>query len=147
MHEVRKKGYTLGASGRVRELRMIKFRKTQAEDIPMLKEWIANDPPHKHIAPVFFIDHSVSCYAVEDSMGPVMFVRQERSGESAVIHVQFMPMDRKRVALALKQGYPLVAADAKKRGFRYVRFESASPALARFLMKHSKFRMELIAEL
>lgn len=88
----------------------------------------------------------VSCYTIEDEAGPVIFVRQEGAGQDTRLHTQF-PQDAKRVAKALEEAYPLVAEDAKRRGFRSVRFESGSIALVRFMFQHFGFHADLIDEL
>jgi len=88
----------------------------------------------------------VSCYAVEDELGPLIFVRQETSGEDTVLHLQFANCGRKKIFNALREGYPLVAEDARQRGFKRVRFTSQSPALIRTMLEMG-FHAELIAEL
>jgi hypothetical protein len=128
---------------------MIKFRRTEPEDVLTITNWIAQDPRHAHIDADFFLcsGKGVSCYAVEGETGPLMFVRQEATDEEVTtLHIQFAPSDRKRIVEAMREGYPLVAADAKMRGFKRVRFESHSPALVRTMLEMG-FRAEMTAEL
>jgi hypothetical protein len=126
---------------------MIRFRKTVPEDLLKISDWIAQDEGHKGIDPSFFTasGKGISCYAIEDEQGAVIFVRQEALGQLTQLHTQF-PADRKRVARALKEAYPLVANDARERGFKVVRFESCSLALIRFMLSFG-FKAALIAEL
>lgn len=127
---------------------MIRFRRTVPEDMLTISAWISQDEEHQGIDPMFFATTTpgVSCYAVEADGQDVMFVRQEREGETIILHIQFSPFDRRRIAAALREGYPLVAADAKERGFKRVRFESKSKALVRTMLDLG-FRAELIADL
>lgn len=127
---------------------MIEFRKTLPEDILLITEWLALDEKHKHIPPSFFTEEGpfISCYALEDAEGVVIFVRQESLGQDMRLHTQFSP-DTKRVAKALEQAYPLVLEDARQRGFRSVRFETTSIALVRFMFHHFKAQADLITEL
>jgi hypothetical protein len=128
---------------------VIQFRRTVAEDVVTIASWIMQDPRHQHIDAEFFLcsGKGISCYAVESDVGPVMFVRQEADdAEVTTLHIQFAPSDRKRIVEAMREGYPLVAADAKMRGFKRVRFDSASPALVRTMLEMG-FRAELVAEL
>jgi len=127
---------------------VITFRRTLPEDLLLITEWISQDAAHKHIRASFFTAEGpfLSCYTIEDEQGPVIFVRQETAGQDTRLHTQF-PQDAKRVAKALEEAYPLVASDAKERGFRSVRFETGSIALVRFMFQHFEFRADLIDEL
>ena len=127
---------------------MISFRRTEPGDLLRITDWIAQDEPHADMDASFFTADGplVSCYTIEDETGPVIFVRQEGCGEYTRLHTQF-PQDRKRVVKALEEAYPLVAEDAKQRGFKTLRFESGSIALIRFMLQHFGFRADLIAEL
>ena len=127
------------------------FRKTVPEDILTIAEWIQRDPPHREINPSFFCleGEGVSCYAIEDDKGPVIFVRQETEGQSTRLHTQF-PFGlgtRKRIANVLSEAYPLVREDAAKRGFKSIRFETKSLALMKFMMHGFTFRADLIDDL
>jgi hypothetical protein len=126
---------------------MIRFRKTVEDDAAILATWIAQDPYHRHIEPLFFMERTpgVSCYVVEDQAGPVMFVRQETEGENIRLHVQF-PMGRRRVREAVREAYPLWANDAKARGFRQIRFELESSALIKLMLGFG-YRAELVTDL
>jgi hypothetical protein len=127
---------------------MVIFRKTEPEDILMLTVWIAADPPHRQIPTSFFTEYreGVATYVIEDTKGPVIFVRQEVEGENTRLHTQFPPTSRKRIVKALEEAYPLVAADAKRKGFKTVRFETHSVALARVMFAMG-FKAEMIADL
>ena len=128
---------------------MIVFRQAEPEDILMLTVWIEADRVHRdRIKPEFFTERTtnISCYAIQDDKGPVIFVRQEKEGDAFRLHTQFPPTSRRRIVKALEQAYPLVAADAKRRGYREIHFETGSIALARVMFAMG-FRAELIATL
>jgi hypothetical protein len=128
---------------------MVNFRATTQADKPVIGTWIASDPAHRdRMDSSFFADGEgkASVYCIGDEQGPVMFVRQEVEGESTRLHTQFPPDApgiRKRVAEALHEAYPVVAADAKSRGFKQVVFESESPALIRYMIGTFGFTAEL----
>jgi hypothetical protein len=127
---------------------MIHFRPTRPEDFATIKQWVEADPGHADLDPLFWATNSPStyCFAVGDDAGELMFVKGDAEGETLWLHIQFAPFDRKRIAAALHSGYPLLAAEAKTRGFRIVRFKSVSPALIRAVIGLG-FRAELVAEL
>lgn len=128
---------------------MIKFRRTVPEDLLTIERWIELDDAHRGTDAGFWIvtARGISCYAVEDEQGPLIFVRQEAaSSEETVLHLQFANCGRKKIFNALREGYPLVAEDARQRGFKRVRFDSTSPALIRTMLEMG-FRAQLIADL
>jgi hypothetical protein len=128
---------------------MISFRRTVPEDLLTIERWIEADEAHRGTDANFWIATAkgISCYGIEDEQGPLIFVRQEAVTETTVLlHVQFANCGRKKIFNALRESYPLVAEDARRRGFKFVRFESQSPALIRTMMDMG-FRAELIAEL
>ena len=127
---------------------MIHFRRTQAEDIPTIANWIEKNEEHKGIDPLFFETTipGISCYVVEVDGTDVMFVREEAGRETITLHIEFSPFDLRAVAKGLREGYPLVLNDARQRGFKRIRFESKSKALVRTMLDLG-FRAELIADL
>lgn len=128
---------------------MISFRRTVPEDLLTIERWIELDDAHKGMDGNFWIATSkgISCFAISDDEGPLIFVREEMmSAETIVLHVQFANCGRKKIFNALRESYPLVAEDAKQRGFTSIRFESQSPALIRTMLDMG-FRAELVADL
>jgi hypothetical protein len=127
---------------------LIHFRRTVADDLLTISGWIQADPGHLNDDVNFWLNTGpgVSCYALGDETGVVMFVRQETEGANSRLHVQFAPFDRKRIVRVLREGYPLVAQDAKDRGFHRIVFSSESPALIRTMLEMG-FKAELAAEL
>jgi hypothetical protein len=128
---------------------LIKFRRTVPEDLPTIERFVELDPAHKGTDASFWITtgKGISCYVIEDGQGPIIFVRQEATSEEVTtLHTQFANCGRKKIFSALKEAYPLVANDARERGFKKVGFESASPALIRTMLDMG-FRAELIADL
>jgi hypothetical protein len=127
---------------------MISFRRTVPEDLLAIERAVELDKAHRGMDANFWTATAkgISCYVVEDEQGPLIFVRQEALVETTVLHLQFVNCSRKKIFSALREGYPLVAEDARQRGFKFVRFESQSPALIRTMMDLG-FRAELVAEL
>ena len=121
---------------------MAKFRPVTLEDWPEVQAWIDADPGHAgKMDAGFFLTpgRCYSLYAVGDELGTVMYIRQENSGPYRMrAHIQFGP-DRKRVMRAFREGFPLVADDARKRGFRSILFDSSSPALVKWMLMEFKF--------
>jgi hypothetical protein len=128
---------------------MIEMRMTGPEDLKLIAEWMEKDPDHKGGQWEFFTERrkGVSTYVIEDEKGPVIFVRQEHeTDETTRLHTQFPPDSHKRVANALREAYPIVAADAKQRGYSKIRFESGSIALVRFMFRFG-FRADMVADI
>jgi hypothetical protein len=129
---------------------MITFRRSVPEDRERIERWIELDERHNGMPADFWlqtIEGAVSCYMVEDENGPIIAVRQEvTTEETTTLHLQFANCGRKKIVRALAEGYPLVAEDARQRGFKRIFFRSLSPALVRTMMGMG-FRAELIAEL
>lgn len=131
---------------------MIRFRRTEPLDTTTIAGWIARDPDHRGVDPSFFVGSGTapgafSCYTIEDDQGPLMFVRQESDGENTRLHTQFPPVSGKRIVRGLLEAYPPVAEEARKRGFKKVRWESGSAALVKFMMNKFGLRAELYDEL
>jgi hypothetical protein len=128
---------------------MVTFRAIVPEDALLLADWLRVDELHKEIPAGFFMEHDpergTSCFAIEDEEGPVIFARQEVEGEAIRLHAEF-PQGRKRVARALLEAYPIVAADLKNRGFKFVRFDLQNAALVKIMIR-AGFRAELVADL
>ena len=129
---------------------MILFRRTEPSDLLMLSDWIVNDPFHREkLTPEFFLTtgEGVSCYTVEDAEGPVAFMREEVERDAARLHAQFQfPEKRKRLTVAIEEGFPIIFTEAKARGFRQLRFEVDSLALIKAMLRFG-FRADLISDL
>jgi hypothetical protein len=131
---------------------LVTFRRTEPSDTVTIAGWIARDPDHRGVDPSFFVGSGTapgafSCYTIEDDEGPVIFVRQESDGEDTRLHTQFPPVSGKRVVRALSDAYPSVAEEARKRGFKRIRWESGSIALVRFMLSKFTLRAELYHDL
>ena len=123
---------------------MAKFRSVSEADRPEEEAWIAADDSHRGqmTADKFLVPGSTyALYAVGDEQGTVMYVKQQAEGSKTRMHIQFGP-DRRRVMNVMREGFPVVASDAKGRGFTGVVFYSYSPALVKFAMKEFGFRAD-----
>jgi hypothetical protein len=115
----------------------------------MIEEWIAKDPDHRgRVGSQYLLDGQgkASVYVIEDSEGPIMFVRQESEGNTTRLHTQFPPKDHRRIVEALNEAFPIVSLDARDRGFKEIVFESNSMALIRYMSRFG-FRFECRAVL
>lgn len=125
---------------------MVKFRPITEADIPEIGTWILAEPDHAERMDASFYtqrrDGSVS-FAIDDEQGTVMYVRQDAEPDFRLrLHTDFPPNSKQRVAQALAEAYPLVAEDAKLRGFKEIIFDSASVPLTRFMTRFG-FKAEL----
>ena len=128
---------------------MVKFRAVSESDRPEIEAWIAADDSHRGqmTADKFLVPgKTYALYAVGDDQGTVMYVKQEAEGSKTRMHIQFCP-DRRRAMNTMREGFPIVASDAKERGFTGVVFYSHSPALVKFVMKEFGFRADCEAQL
>lgn len=114
-------------------------------DRPEVDAWIAADPGHagKMTADFFLTPGRFhSLYAVCDEDGTCMYIRQEAFGSKTRAHIQF-GTDRKRIMNTFREGFPQIVSDAKSRGFTGISFDSASPALIKWMVSEFHFRAEL----
>lgn len=115
---------------------MIKFRPLNENDSHLLEKWISSDPEHSKTSDVSFwtSNDRAMCYAVEDEIGVVFYIRAENVLR---VHAQFPPntpedMDRVRKAL------PEFVNDMTgvfKPNYRQIIYESVSKPLIKFLQK------------
>lgn len=112
----------------------LKYRPTTNTDKNKIVEWIAADPDHagKSEAEFWLPDKDVSCFAVEDELGAVFYVRAETVMR---LHIQFAPNQRARTARAIDEFTPWIAAAGTKKGCKQMLFESVFAPLVRFLEK------------
>lgn len=128
---------------------LVKFRAVSEADRLEIDKWIEADDSHRGqiTADKFLVaGRTWALYAVGDEQGAVMYVRQESEGSKTRMHIQFSP-DRRRAIAVMREGFPYVAADAKKRGFKAVVFYSHSPALVKFVISNLGFRADCEAQL
>jgi hypothetical protein len=78
--------------------------------------------------------------AVEDKVGPVMYLRIEPlDAEIVRLHIQFAPQEPRRTAMALAREFPAVRERIRGTGMKYLVFDSVSEPLIRFCQKHFGF--------
>jgi hypothetical protein len=125
---------------------MIKLTPSIPEDLPLISKWVAADPWHGqsqvHRENVEFWltgNHAPCLFAckVEDSFGPVLFLRLEDRKENgfARLHIQFAPyeeVDKKRLVRVLLGLIPKIVEFSKANGFKGLVFPSVSPKLIAF---------------
>lgn len=112
---------------------MLSYRPITQADEPLLSSWIANDPYHAGKEKADFWILPTTSFAIEDSVGPIMFVRQELESTGDLrVHVQFDSNAKLRTAKALSEALPRVKLAAQKQGCAGLIFESESPSLIVF---------------
>ena len=76
---------------------------------------------------------NIKLFVIEDSIGPIFYVR----GENLLrLHIQFAPeSEKRRLAKAIDEFTPLIAAGAKKTHYKQLIFESTVKPLIEFLAK------------
>ena len=114
---------------------MLKQRSVSEQDRTKIEQWIQADDDHRgKCKPDFWIpsgEPHVIHFCVRDEQGDIFFVR----GEMVLrLHIQFAPpSERKRLAKAIDEFTPIIAAGAKKQGYKQIIFESMVEPLIRFL--------------
>ena len=106
------------------------MRRMKTEDRPLLEQWIEADPFHRGRCKADFWYESLSI-AVEDSRGPVMFLKLEPNCPIMRLHIQFCG-DEKRVARALLRDFPSFQKQMSDLGAEGIIFESVSLKLITF---------------
>jgi hypothetical protein len=117
---------------------MVKFRAVKEEDREEIVKWMEGRGSPE---PFLCGNELASVYAIDDEKGTVMYVRTEANDCAMRIHIQFC-LSARRSFNSLKEGFPVVRADAKNRGFREIVFDSVSPALIRHMIGMG-FRAEM----
>lgn len=116
----------------------MKTSPTTEQDIPMLEEWIKNDPHHKDQSASFWLTpNGLLTFALSDNNGPIAFVRIDRDSDvRARLHTQFGPysdVSKLRLARGMLKILPVLFDWLKSSGYREVCFDSVSPKLISFM--------------
>lgn len=118
---------------------MIRFDEIIPDDLPQIGEWIEAEPDHKgKMTPLWWMQGTVLSCCAEDDRGPVMYLRIDREGDWARLHIQFGPqhqVSKLRVAGAFIEGIPRMADTMANYGFKALVFASTSDSLIGFMRK------------
>jgi len=123
-------------------------------DLALAQQWTAADPDHAgRVDPKSWITQSelTQSYILEDAEGPIFFFKGELELQwpRIVVHIQFPPDDRpnfhhrrrQRVSQGLIEG--LAWLEERMAGaVNEIVFESSTPALVRFSIRHLGFKLE-----
>jgi len=113
---------------------LIQFLPTSTDDLPQLTEWIALDPDHAgKMAAAWWMQGQILSCRVEDGMGPVMYLRIDREGMMARLHIQFGPVAKSRIARAFIDGIPRMKSMLVGSHYTAMIFESVSESLISFM--------------
>jgi hypothetical protein len=92
---------------------MIYFEASTDADLNQIAEWQTQDPSKAEgLSPEYWLTGSDGCIfaaRVDDSCGPVLYLRAEQEGESVRFHTLFGTPDvvsQKRIVLTLLEGFP-----------------------------------------
>lgn len=124
---------------------MLKYRHTNAEDLPQLDAWVKADPAHQHLTGSHFMlqpdEHGVQCIEVEDDKGTVFYLKFTNA---LIVETQFPPSlgmnlaearQRVRISRALKEAFGYFGASSKQLGYHAMLFNSVSESLIAFFEK------------
>lgn len=112
---------------------MLTFTPTDLDARDQIAEWIEKDPDHagRVDAGFFLPSPNTECFAVEDSKGPVFYVRAENVLR---LHIQFCP-ERRRTVVAVDEFTKWIQNNARSRGYKQVIFDSVFQPIIKFLGK------------
>ena len=123
---------------------MINFSESTESDVSQIVEWTAHDPYHKHQGqPEWWLTgNGLLAFCLQDSKGPLTFVRLDEEGEYVRIHTQFAPesvVSKRRLVVGmcecLKKLIPLYKETKKG-----MIFNSINPSLIAFMDKYFGFK-------
>ena len=125
---------------------MLKYRHTNAEDLPQLDAWVKADPAHQHLTGSHFMlqpdENGVQCIEVEDDKGTVFYLKFTNAlacGDAvpSVSRDESSPKLRQRVRIskALKEAFGYFGASSKQLGYHAMLFNSVSESLIAFFEK------------
>jgi hypothetical protein len=116
------------------------IRKPSQEDRPLLQQWIAEDEDHRDTtAPDFWLAEDSLSHVYEDANGPVLFVKMSKVLR---LDIQFDNRAKIRNAKTILRGFPALAENARRAGFKEIVFCSKSQGLTGFLQRTFGFRQE-----
>lgn len=112
---------------------MIKTRKINENDSFLIEKLIAMDPDHAGKSKVDFWlpQDRTNCFAVEDEIGTIFYVRAENVLR---LHVQFDVTEKERTKKALDE-FAINIRESAKHTYRQIIFESTFAPLIRYLHK------------
>lgn len=118
---------------------MYTSRGIDPSDRQILAESLVNDPYHHgSTTPDFFYTFGSVCNVYEDEHGPVLFCR---GAKALRLDIQFIDnRDFRRNRAVLIEGFPGLIEKARNAGFTEVIFNSNSPLLRKFCVKHFGFQ-------
>ena len=128
---------------------MIKLVPSTEQDIEQLTEWIKSDPYHKDcLNPVWWLtgaDGSLLCYCLQDSEGPLCYVRLDPKDSDGLIrlHTQFAPVEqisKIRLVKGMLKCVPIMMEFCKQQQATGLVFESRSSLLIDFMKRKFGFK-------
>lgn len=124
---------------------MIKFTVSTTDDLPQIAEWVAADPYHKHQGqPEWWLTgNGLLAFCVQDTKGPLTFVRLDAEGEYIRVHTQFAPesvVSKRRLVVGMLHGFARLIELYKGEGKKGMIFNSVSPTLIGFMDKQFQFQ-------
>lgn len=128
---------------------MISLEPSAFADTERLIKWIENDPYHRDfLDPVWWltgVDGSLLSYRLDDSQGPLCYVRLDPKEPSGLIrlHTQFGPREevtKLRLVKGMLQCIPNMISFAKSNNASGIIFQSVNPSLIEFMKKKFNFQ-------
>ena len=114
----------------------MKIRPTVSSDLPTIADWILADDYHRgKTAAVFFLNGPAANMTVEDSKGPILFVRAELEPECLILHVQFAPNQKLRTSKAIVFFDKEIKERAVTSNVSEIRFETVHQPLIDFMAR------------
>jgi hypothetical protein len=119
------------------------------EDIKRISSWIENDPYHHECLNPFWwitgVEGSLLCFCLQDSEGPVCYVRLDEKNLDNLIrlHTQFASREevsRSRLVDGMLKYIPVIISFARDRGALGIVFMSLSETLIAFMEKNYGFK-------
>lgn len=122
---------------------MINFTTATPNDVPQIRDWIADDPYHFHQdKPEWWLgDGALLAFCLTDEEGPLTFVRLDAEGELVRIHTQFGPLEevsKRRLVAGILEAMKVLCVyyQGQRKGMV---FNSVNPTLTAFMKKYLKF--------
>jgi hypothetical protein len=118
----------------------MRFTDTIVSDTEQLTQWISADPYHRDcMNPSWWFtgaEHALTCFCLQDSIGPTMFVRLDKDNDLLRLHTQFGPeseVSKIRVVKAIIKTLPVLEKYGKGLGLKGFVVKSTSESLINFL--------------
>jgi hypothetical protein len=117
----------------------MKFSPTEITDIYQLMEW---GVPESQVEDWLSGNADLLSFCLQDDSGPLLFCRYHPEGDLARMYTIFGPeseVSKKRIAIGMSQGLPVVYDFMKKKGIKGIIYTTPNESLVKWMHEQQNF--------